>query len=668
MFKARQTFLIALDSPQSNFGQNATNISFRKPNRVEALVSSRAYAQAVRAGLNLFLIRQTVMISTILNPLSTASQCANFVELLRFWAHHSPDKVAFRYLHRGEIEAQSLTYQALDTEAQAIAAHLQSIHAVGERALLLYSPGLDFIKAFLGCLYAGVTAVPAYPPRRNQKLLRLQALVENAQAKVVMTDSSFWKYKDQWLQEEPHWAQMQWLNTHGIEFSGANWTMPCLTDHSLAFLQYTSGSTGTPKGVMISHGNLMHNSLSIQRCFQNTNQSTGISWLPPYHDMGLIGGILQPIFVGAEMVLMSPVDFLQKPMRWLQAVSRYQVTTSGAPNFAYGLCADKFKPEQVPDLDLSSWKVAFTGAEPVRAETLDRFITTFEPYGFRQEAFYPCYGMAETTLIVSGGSTTAPPVIESLATVPLEHHQVVKATAEFESRTFVGCGQSLDDQQLLIVDPATKRLCPPNRVGEIWVSGASVAQGYWNNPEATQDTFAAYVADAEAGPFLRTGDLGFLQEGELFITGRIKDVVIIRGQNYYPQDIELTVQLSHPALSRNSLAAFSIEVQGTERLVIVSEVERSYLRNLNLKEIVGDIRQMVTNHHSLQVYAVALLKPGSIPKTSSGKIRRHACKADFLGGNLNIVADWSENPQFKSDYLAIRSQAISLLETLQRTS
>ncbi|MGB3201840.1 MAG: fatty acyl-AMP ligase [Nodosilinea sp.] len=590
------------------------------------------------------------------------------MDLLGFWAHHCPGKVAFRYLHRGEVEIEPLTYRTLDAEAKAIAAYLQSIHATGERALLLYPPGLDFIKAFLGCLYAGVIAVPAYPPRRNQKLLRLQALVEDAQARVVMTDSSFWKYKDQWLQEEPQWAQMQWLNTNDLELSGADWTMPCLTEHSLAFLQYTSGSTGNPKGVMVSHGNLIHNSAAIYRCFDHSSESKGLIWLPPYHDMGLIGGVLQPIYGGFPVTLMSPFDFLQKPLRWLAGVSQQRATTSGGPNFAYELCIEKFKPEQFPGLDLSCWRVAFTGAEPVRSETLERFVEIFEPFGFRREAFYPCYGMAEATLIVSGGAASALPVTADLATEPLERHQVVDASTELEHRRFLGCGQSLPDQTVVIVDPDTQKRCPPGRVGEIWVSGKSVAQGYWNNLDATQADFRAFLADTAEGPFLRTGDLGFLRNGELFITGRIKDVVIIRGQNYYPQDIELTVQTSHPALRDSNLAAFSIEAKSAERLVIVSEVERTYLKKLNLKEIVGDMRQAVARNHNLQVYAIALLKPGSIPKTSSGKIRRHACKTSFLDGSLNIVADWSENPQLRSDYQTIQSQALSLLETLKRTS
>ena len=606
------------------------------------------------------------MSSIILKPISRAPQCTNFVDLLSFWAQHHPNKVAFQYLHRGEVETESLTYANLDQGAKAIAASLQAVHAAGERALLLYPPGLDFIKAFLGCLYAGVVAVPAYPPRRNQKLLRLQALIEDSQARVVLTNSSFWKNKDQWLQDELQWTNMHWLNTDDVAPEmEADWISHPLTESSLAFLQYTSGSTGNPKGVMVSHGNLIHNSAAIHKCFGHSSESRGLIWLPPYHDMGLIGGVLQPIYGGFPVTLMSPFDFLQKPLRWLTGISRYRATTSGGPNFAYELCIEKFKPEQFSDLDLSSWKVAFTGAEPVRAETIDRFVETFEPFGFRREAFYPCYGMAETTLIVSGGTTHSPPVVEVLEALPLERHRVVQASAQTSGRAFVGCGQSLVDQKVVIVNPETKVACPPGQVGEIWVSGASVAQGYWQNSAETDRTFRAYLADTGEGPFLRTGDLGFSQRGELFVTGRIKDIVIIRGQNYYPQDIELTVENSHPALRSNGGAVFSIDVSQAEHLVVVHEVERTHLRKLDVKAVVNSVRQAVAAHHSLQVYAIAFVKPGSMPKTSSGKIRRQACKTSFLEGGLNVVNDWSENPRHKMEFLNLAAEARHLLENLK---
>ena len=609
--------------------------------------------------------------NTFLDALSNPSEkFLSFVDLLEHRTQNQPEQTAYIFLDRGETEIHKLTYKELEDRAKGVAAHLQYLNVTGERALLLYPPGLEYITAFLGCLYAGVVAVPAYPPRNNQNSTRLEAISTDAQVAIVLTTTSFLPSIERWLAQEPHLAKMRWLTTDDIATDdiaindGANWQNPSITADTLAFLQYTSGSTGMPKGVMVSHGNLMHNSASINHCFADTSQSQGVSWLPPYHDMGLIGGILQPLYVGASTVLMSPVDFLQKPVRWLQAISRYRATTSGGPNFAYDLCISKIKPDQMENLDLSSWELAFTGAEPVRAATMDRFVATFAACGFRKESFYPCYGMAETTLIVSGGLKQKAPVVLPVEAVALEQNQVVAEPDEDSARWLVGCGQSLPDQKTIIVDPNSLNACPDNQVGEIWVSGPSIAQGYWNKYEETNQFFQAYLADTGEGPFLRTGDLGFLRQGELFITGRIKDVIIIRGQNHYPQDIELTVERSHAALRPGCGAAFSVEINGAERLVIVCEVERSYLKKLDAKEVVGNIRQSVAAQHDLQVYVAILVKTGSIPKTSSGKIRRHACKAEFLTGSLNVIEDWSENPQCKAEFMHLQAEVSSILQRL----
>lgn len=600
------------------------------------------------------------------NPTDTGSKFSTLIELLSYRAQHQPDQTAYTLLQDGETETGSLTYQELDRQARAIAAKLQSLEAAGTQALLLHPPGLDFIAAFFGCLYAGVIAVPAYPPRRNQSASRLQAIITNAQAGVALTTTSVFGEIEGRFAEEPELAQLNWVTTDDISGDQAEaWQKPALSGDNLAFLQYTSGSTGTPKGVMISHGNLLHNLALIHQSFADTPQSQGVSWLPPYHDMGLIGGVLEPLYVGAPMVLMPAVAFIQKPFRWLQAISRYKATTSGGPNFAYDLCIRKITPEQRAKLDLSRWEVAFTGAEPVRAETLEQFALTFAECGFRREAFHPCYGMAETTLMVSGGLKMAPPIIRHVNGPALEQNRVVTAAGDQAGiRTLAGCGQNWLEQKIVIVNPETLTACPDGTVGEIWVSGPSVAQGYWNRPEETKQAFQAYLADTKEGPFLRTGDLGFLQNGELFVTGRIKDVIIIRGQNHYPQDIELTVEKSHPALRPGCGAAFAVDVKGSERLVIVQEVERSYLRKLDVNAVVESIRQAVTAHHDLQIYATVLVKTGSIPKTSSGKIQRHACRSGFLAGTLNVLDDWSEQPQGKAKFLHLQAEVESVLQKL----
>ena len=408
---------------------------------------------------------------------------------------------------------------------------------------------------------------------------------------------------------------------------------------TLAFLQYTSGSTGVPKGVVLTHANLMHNSASIAYAFEHTRSGSGVFWLPSYHDMGLIGGILQPLYIGQANVLLSPMSFLQKPFRWLQAISRYRCTISGGPNFAYDLCVSKISPEQRATLDLSNWRLAFNGAEPVRAETIDRFTEYFEPCGFRREAFYPCYGMAEATLIITGGFKSAPPVCRSFDGEALEKNQVLDALGdEAGARELVGCGANLLDQQLVIADPHTLTRAAADQVGEVWISGPSVAQGYWNRPEETAHTFQAYLQDGGDGPFLRTGDLGFLQDGELFICGRLKDLIIIRGRNYYPHDIERSVGASHSRLRAGQGAAFSVEVDSRERLAVVYEVERRQQREL--EPVIEAIRREVATEFELPVEAIVLIKAGSIPKTSSGKIQRYACRQGFLEGSLETIAQW----------------------------
>ncbi|AUB36054.1 Acyl-CoA synthetase [Nostoc flagelliforme CCNUN1] len=593
---------------------------------------------------------------------------ATLVDLLHKRALQQPSQVAYTFLVDGETQEVSLTYQALDQKARSLAAKLQSMKATGERALLLYPPGLEFIVAFFGCLYAGVTAVPVYPPRHNQRLIRLQVIAQDAQATFALTTKSITSNLAQSCQEKPELAALQYITTDDLTDDYAdNWIKPEITSNSLAFLQYTSGSTGTPKGVMVSHGNLLHNSHLIQSCFRHTPESKGVIWLPLYHDMGLIGGVIQPLYSDFSVILMSPESFLQKPLRWLKAISDYKATTSGAPNFAYDLCIDKINNQERSQLDLSSWEVAFTGAEPVRAETMERFSATFEDSGFQKTAFYPCYGMAETTLIVSGGLKTDAPVIRSFKDKAFKQNFVETVTPEEEdTKAIVGVGRSCLDQKIVIANPELLTKCPDGQIGEIWVCGPSVAGGYWKKPQETQQTFNAQLQDTGEGPFLRTGDLGFLLDGELFITGRIKDMIIIRGQNHYPQDIELTVQKSHSALRPNCSAAFSVEVEGVERLVIVQEVQRSYLRQLEVMEVVRAVCQAVSEQHQLQVYAVVLLKTASIPKTSSGKIQRHACRDGFLNGSLDVVGDWTATLQ-QIDSLQLQQEVKALWEEVRNS-
>ncbi|MDM3847805.1 MAG: fatty acyl-AMP ligase [Aphanizomenon gracile PMC638.10] len=573
------------------------------------------------------------------------AQFSTLVELLQYRAQNQPEKIAFTFLEHGEIEAGSFTYHSLEQQVKAIAYQLQLTEENGNRALLLYPPGLEFIAAFFGCLYAGVVAVPAYPPRRNQNLSRLLAIVADAQATVILTTTSLLPQLQDWFSENSELAAIQILATDNLDSKLASgWQLQQLTKNTLAFLQYTSGSTGRPKGVMVTHDNLLHNSEYIKEAVELTPESVSVTWLPSFHDMGLIDGILQPLYTGFLGIVMPPASFVQQPMRWLKAISKYHATHCGGPNFGYDLCTRKITPEQIQQLDLSSWSSAYCGAEPVSQETLEKFTARFQTCGFRSSAFYACYGLAEATLMVSGGLLKDEPVYCAVETEALENNRVVISQGKDKKvKQLVGCGRVWLDTKIAIANPEILTQCQPDEIGEIWVSGATIAAGYWQRPEQTQETFHAYLVDTKQGPFLRTGDLGFLRDGELFVTGRIKDVLIIRGRNHYPQDIELTVEQSHPALRTSCGAAFTVTVNGEEKLIVVQEVDRSWLRKLEEDKVITTIRKAVTQQHELQVYATFLIKTNTIPKTSSGKIQRRLCREKLITDNLEVLASDHKN-------------------------
>ncbi|GAB4243673.1 MAG: hypothetical protein Kow0049_33330 [Stanieria sp.] len=643
------------------------------------------------------------------NNLLTSHNYFSVVQLLRQQSRKQPNAEAFIFLEDGESQETKVTYQELDLRSRQIAAHLQSFGLTGERALLLYPSGLDYLAAFFGCLYAGVIAVPAYPPKNQRNTPRIEAIVADSQAAIALTTKTLLPKMKSWL------GNLQWLATDDlITKIEDHWQELDLNKDTVAFLQYTSGSTGTPKGVMVSHGNLLHNAAMTYRWMGHSPESKFVSWLPIYHDMGLIGGILQPLYGSFPCILISPTSFLQRPYRWLQAISKYGGTTSGAPNFAYELCVRKISDEQRSCLDLSSWQVAFNGAEPIRLETLRKFAETFAECGFREEAFYPCYGMAEATLLVAGGDRESErkgekgvlyrsKAVDKLA---LAEDRIIEVFEENRnSTTLIGCGSSIPGQKIVIVNPETLTLCENNCVGEIWVTGDSVAKGYWNRLEETEEVFHAktqrrkeetreeivvekskgisgtdflpvypspYLSNSdndtsiEQYHFLRTGDLGFLDDsGELFVTGRLKDLIIIRGRNLYPQDLELTAQRSHYALRLDSNAAFTVEIDKEEKLVIVQELE--FRAKPNLEEVITSIRQAVTETHEIEVYGVVLIKPGSIPKTSSGKIQRRATRNKFLESRLDTVASSvletqefvdAENNLIKKEFLQLSPQEL----------
>ncbi|HLX08230.1 MAG TPA: fatty acyl-AMP ligase [Thermoanaerobaculia bacterium] len=602
-------------------------------------------------------LKTTPLTRTAVAPAASSVSLSwqSLVELGRTRAADLGDQPLYTFLpDRSGEDAVHLSFSGLDLRARAIAAALQRLGAAGQRALLLYPPGLEFVAAFFGCLYAGVAAVPAYPPRSARTLPRLLEIARDARPAVALTTSELKAAIGGLAAQVPDLSALRLVATNEVPAEEADgWSDPGVSGSTLAFLQYTSGSTAAPKGVMVTHRNLLHNEEMIRQAFGQTADSVIVGWLPLYHDMGLIGNVMQPLYLGARCVLMSPIAFLQSPKRWLAAISRYRATTSGGPNFAYDLCVRKISAADRADLDLASWDTAFNGAEPVRAETMSRFADAFGGCGFAAGAFFPCYGLAEATLFVAGGAGSGAvrgaPRIATFDGASLEAGEARALPAgDPTGRTLVSCGRSWLDQELAIVDPATLERCGPGRIGEVWVRGPSMAQGYWHRPQETAETFDGRIAagvdgaaEDEAAPFMRTGDLGFLDDGELFVTGRLKDLIIIRGRNLYPQDIELTVERSHPALRPGCGAAFSVEIGDEERLVVVHEHERlasdSPLDADSVEAIAEAIRRAVAEQHEAQVQQVVLLRAGSIPKTSSGKIQRRACRAALLGGRLDVL-------------------------------
>lgn len=570
---------------------------------------------------------------------------SNLISILNHRAEQTPEQIAYIFLKDGDKQEQKISYKQLCLNAKSIAASLKALVPQGSRALLLYPQGLDFISAFLGCLYAGIIAVPVYPPKSNQKMARLESIIKDSTPHILLTTSFLLENIKNKLTDVLDLFDIQWLTTDSVNISEAsNWILPNISNDSLALLQYTSGSTGVPKGVMISHENIIYNSSYIQEAGNITQRDISVSWLPIFHDMGLIFGVIQPLYTGFLGVIMPPESFLQKPVLWLEAITKYHGTISGGPNFGYNLCTQKVSIEEYQSLDLHGWRIAYSGSEPIRKKTLEEFSDKFKKSGFQSHYFYPCYGMAEATLMISGCSPNNEPVYFKAELEALERGSAVEVDLDNKSsKQIVGCGHARLDTDIRIVDPNNLTQCLDNQVGEVWVHSASVAQGYWNQEENTVKTFQAELVETGNKKFLRTGDLGFMSNGELFITSRLKDLIIIWGRNHYPQDIEYSVQQSHTALRLDCGAAFVIEVDDQEKLVIVQEIERTFLRNLNVEEVVSAIRESVSLNHDLQVYAIALIKPASIPKTSSGKIQRYACRQKFLQSDLAIVGEWRQN-------------------------
>jgi acyl-CoA synthetase (AMP-forming)/AMP-acid ligase II len=589
----------------------------------------------------------TTVLEETPDPTKSVGACSTLIDLVRWRGRYQPEQIAYSFLLNGEEQEAHLTYGDLEARARALAVLISESAENGQRVLLLYPPGFDYIVAFYACLFAAVIPVGMNPAelRTPVSAPALNSLVGDAEISLVLSNALIYAKTTAIREMLPRsLGALRWLLTDDLDLTRADaWKVPRASQESVAYLQYTSGSTGNPKGVVLTHGNLLHNASLIVAAFDITSGGVGVIWLPPYHDMGLVGGLIVPLFAGIRVVLLSPIEFLQRPYRWLSAITRYGASFSGGPNFAYDLCARKITESQRASLDLRSWRVAFTGAEPVRAQTLEAFSRLFASSGFRSEAFYPCYGLAEATLFVTGGDSASGYRTRSLEREPIERHGLVKDVERDLNRgglTLTGCGRAWGGQTVVIVDPERRTSCAANTIGEIWVAGKSVAAGYWRRPAETRDTFDAYLADTGEGPFLRTGDLGFLDGNQLFITGRLKDLIIVRGRNLYPDDIEHTVVESCFGSRADLTVAFGVDVDGEERVVIQQGIERRVLRELQPNERIEQIREAVTLRHGVSPYAVLLVRAAGIPKTVSGKIRRGECRLRFLAGAIDPIGYW----------------------------
>lgn len=572
----------------------------------------------------------------------------SIVAIVRAHVAARPQQPAYSFMSNGESIDSQLTYAALDHDARAIAADLQLNHGLrkGDRVVLLFVPGLDFIRAFHACLYAGFIAIPVNPPSSTgQSWANFVAIVDNAGAALILADAT----KQQFLARQ-NVVHNTVLKPPVVDIATLDMTLAdrfAAVDFApadIAMLQYTSGSTGIPKGVMVTQANILHN---MQLINQQVSQhyTVGVSWLPVYHDMGLFGGVLQSAYVGGHHISMPPTAFLLKPVRWLRAIAEHGAAVSCAPNFAFDLCVDAIDDATAATLDLSHWKVVASGAEPVLPPTLRRFGRKFFKCGFNPVGFVPCYGLAESTLLVCARKPdySKPPTAIAVDKSALQQRRIELSERESaNAKEFVSCGQP-DANQIAIVDTENQVALPEDRVGEIWIRSASTSPGYWNDAQRSADVFNASLNGF--GDYYRTGDLGFLHDGEIFIAGRLKDLIIVHGKNHYPGDIERTVQVAHDALMMDSGAAFSVDIEGIERIIVAQEIKQNRVRdfasNTSLAgEIIETIKEAVNRHHEVQIHGVMLVKPGRIFKTSSGKIRRSACRDAYLAQQFELVGNW----------------------------
>ncbi|MFB6824912.1 fatty acyl-AMP ligase [Streptomyces virginiae] len=576
-----------------------------------------------------------------------SAHAGTVTEALHLRAVKQPDEIAYVFLRDGETPDGALTYRELEADALARAAALSALGlAAGDSVLLLYPSGLEFIRSLLGCMYARVSAAPVQVPTRARGLDRLRRIADDAGTTTVLTTRAIKDDLEQRFGSLPELAGLTFVDTEALAPGSADRSGPRPEPDDIALLQYTSGSTGDPKGVMVSHANFLHNVAETEDIWPTGPDGVVVSWLPLFHDMGMLFGILLPLCSGVPAYLMEPAAFIRRPIRWLEAISRFRGTHAAAPSFAYELCvtalgeADAETAAAVGSrLDLSSWRVAANGAEPVRWAAVRSFTEAFAAAGFAPEAMSPGYGLAENTLKATASPADRPPTVLWAGTAALLDGRFEQLDEAAEgSQPLVGAGFPALGTRVLVVDPATLEPCPPGRIGEIWIDGPCVALGYRERDRETRETFGVRTAGEGSEPggprYLRTGDLGFLHEGELFVAGRLKDVIIRNGRNFYPQDIELSAERAAAGLRPNCAAAFSVDDGAAERLVVVVETDGRVLRETGAERLRESVRQAVRDGQSLRTDEVVLIRRGALPRTTSGKVQRRACRKLYLDGEL----------------------------------
>ncbi|RDI68871.1 fatty acyl-AMP ligase [Nocardia pseudobrasiliensis] len=585
-------------------------------------------------------------------PTAPAVRYDTMVRALRAQAEIRPDAVAYNFLHYPDTQdphgvKEPITFAEIDRYARAFAVSVLQLAQPGERAVLLLPPGLDYVKAFFGCLYAGIVAVPLFPPSMHNANGRLDAVCTDADPACLITTDDEMARVTAWLDESPIETTRLVLSTGEVDQALADkWEYPAIDAEHTALLQYTSGSTRTPAGVMVPHRGLLANAHQIYDVYARTgldvegDDMAFVSWLPLFHDMGLMVGVVMPVINGHQVIQLSASAFLRRPERWLQAISDVpQQTFSASPNLGYELCTQRIDTEQRARLDLSRWRYGLAGAEPVRVSTMRRFNELFGPQGLREKTLCAGFGLAEATLIVSAPWRTG----GGVQTITVDRDQLANGVAvpvEGEGAEIVGAGWAVPGVEMLIVDPATREPLPEHGLGEVWVDSPALASGYFNRPEETEQTFRAELATGDGRYYMRTGDIGFLHDGELYLTSRLKDLIIVDGRNFYPPDLEATAEQAHPLVLPSRCSIFSIDDNDREKIVVLVEARL----NLNsdegaatAAELRNSVRQAIFDVHEVGVHDVALVAPGAIPRTSSGKIQRSASRKAYLDGSLRVL-------------------------------